>query len=281
MRKKMQRLFLKGDELMKNKGIKRFFSLLISAALVCALCVNVSATRGAIGWYCVHRSDHKQPIADDAISYIEDFGGYYIDKNHGDNSSDKVIFLTFDAGYENGNISKILDVMKEEEVTGAFFILGNLVEKNSDLVARMFEEGHLVCNHTYSHTAMVNKNMTEIKCELEKLENACKSNTGYDMAKYYRPPEGKFDEASLKCVNELGYKTIFWSFGYVDWENNNQPSPEKAKNKIMSNIHNGEIMLLHPTSATNAQILGDVIKELKAQGFRFGTLDELTNDCSQ
>ena len=277
----MQRLFLKGDELMKNKGIKRFFSLFISAALVFALCVNVSATRGAIGWYCVHRSDHKQPIADDAISYIEDFGGYYIDKNHGDDSSDKVIFLTFDAGYENGNISKILDVMKEEEVTGAFFILGNLVEKNPDLVRRMFEEGHLVCNHTYSHATMVNKSMTEIKGELERLENACRNKTGYDMAKYYRPPESKFDETSLKCVNELGYKTIFWSFGYVDWENNNQPSPEKAKNKIMSNIHNGEIMLLHPTSATNALILGDVIRDLKAQGFRFGTLDELTNECSQ
>ncbi len=263
---------------MKRKIFKIISSILCFVLIVCLLNINVYAASGDVSWYCVHRKDHKQPIADKALSFIEDFGGYYIDKKHGDECEDKVIYLTFDAGYENGNIEKILDVMKEENVTGAFFILGNLIEKNPELVTRMFDEGHLVCNHTYSHNTMVNKSSAEIKSELDKLERSCKEKTGRDMAKYYRPPEGKFDEASLKCVNNLGYKTIFWSFGYVDWENGRQPSHEYAKNKIMGNIHNGEIMLLHPTSSTNAEILGDVISSLKAEGFRFGTLDELTNE---
>lgn len=259
-----------------------FKKLIISYLMILAIILTIGTitvhadNSGARSWYCVHVSDHKQPTVGDDISFVEQHGGYYIDKKHGDGCDDKVIYLTFDAGYENGNVARILDVMKEENVTGAFFILGNLVNKNTELVCRMFDEGHLVCNHTYSHRPMTNVSQNEILAEIKRLEDACVEKTGHVMAKYYRPPEGKFDEASLKCVNELGYKTIFWSFGYVDWENNKQPSPQAAKNKIMSNIHNGEIMLLHPTSSTNAQILRDVIRELKSQGFRFGTLDELT-----
>lgn len=243
-----------------------------------AVSLKVGALDSASNWYCVHRSDHKQPSADPSIAYIEKYNGFYIDKRHGDDCDEKVIYLTFDAGYENGNISKILDVMKKENVTGAFFILGNLIEKNSDLVVRMFDEGHLVCNHTYSHKAMVNRSKDDIDSELKRLENLCLERTGRSLSKYYRPPEGKFDEMSMQYVSELGYKTVFWSFAYADWDNNAQMSAEKAKKKVLENIHNGEVMLLHPTSSTNAEILADVIKELKAQGYRFGTLDEL---CSQ
>ena len=142
----------------------------------------------------------------------------------------------------------------------------------------MFDEGHLVCNHTYSHKAMVNRSKDNIESELIRLENLCLERTGRSLSKYYRPPEGKFDETSMQYVSELGYKTVFWSFAYADWDNNAQMSAEKAKKKVLENIHNGEVMLLHPTSSTNAEILADVIKELKAQGYRFGTLDEL---CSQ
>jgi peptidoglycan-N-acetylmuramic acid deacetylase len=216
-----------------------------------------------------------QPSAASEIAFIEEFDGFYIDREHGDNCSDKVIYLTFDAGYENGNIEKVLDTLKEEQVSGAFFILGNLINKNTELVIRMFDEGHLVCNHTFSHSAMVNRSKEEFAQELEKIEKFCFEKTGHNMAKYYRPPEGRFDRSSMQYAKELGYKTVFWSFAYADWDNSSQMSAEKAKNKILSNIHNGEIMLLHPTSATNAQILGDVIRELKAQGFRFGSLDEL------
>ncbi|MBO5305323.1 MAG: polysaccharide deacetylase family protein, partial [Clostridia bacterium] len=180
-------------------------------------------------------------------------------------------------GYENGNIEKILDVMKEEGVTGAFFILKNLILKNPDLVCRMASDGHLVCNHTATHKDMTKcSSIEEFKEELASLEKIYAEATGKTLASYYRPPEGKFDEASMKYAKELGYKTVFWSFAYADWDNDRQMSPQTAKQKILSNVHNGEVMLLHPTSATNAAILKDVIRELKNQGYRFGTLDELT-----
>ena len=117
--------------------------------------------------------------------------------------------------------------------------------------------------------------METFKRELQSLEELCKSVTGEEMAKYFRPPEGNFSEQTLKFAKELGYKTVFWSFAYADWDNNKQPSPDKAMRCIMDNIHNGAVILLHPTSATNATILPQVLSELKAQGYRFGTLEEL------
>ncbi len=259
---------------MRKFQIKIMALILVICSLISIFALSASAG-GIYNWYCVHRKDHLQPSADPDIVFIEEFSGFYIDRAHGDDCDDKVIYLTFDAGYENGNVAKTLDILKEEQVCGAFFILGNLIDKNTELVTRMFEEGHLVCNHTFSHRPMINKTQEEFKTELEKIEDFCLKRTGYSMAKYYRPPEGKFDRASIQYASELGYKTVFWSFAYADWDNSSQMSTEKAKSKILSNIHNGEIMLLHPTSATNAQILGDVIRELKAQGFRFGSLDEL------
>ncbi len=249
-------------------------SLFIGLALLFALSLSASAGQS---WYCVRAKDHKQPTCDGNMSYIEDYGGYYIDRRHGDDCEEKVVYLTFDAGYENGNVAKILDKMKERDVKGAFFVLGNLIEKNGDLIERMVSEGHIVANHTYSH-----KNMTRIgssdafKAELSKLEGAYKELTGEEMPRYYRPPEGVFDENTMKYANDAGYKTIFWSFAYADWDNDKQMSPERAKEKILGNIHNGAVILLHPTSATNAEIIGDVIDTLKGEGYRFGTLDELT-----
>ena len=190
---------------------------------------------------------------------------------------DKVVYLTFDAGYENGNVEKILDTMKEEQVTGAFFILSNLIDRNPQLVLRMANEGHIVANHTSSHKDMTSvDNIDAFASELETLNAKYQALTGKPMAHYYRPPEGRFDERGLSFAKELGYKTVFWSFAYADWDNTKQPSAEYAKKKIFDNLHNGAVILLHPTSATNAQILGEVIRELKAEGYRFGTLDELT-----
>jgi peptidoglycan-N-acetylmuramic acid deacetylase len=212
------------------------------------------------------------------MSFIENYGGYYVDKRYGDQSDDKVIYLTFDAGYENGNVEKIVEILNKEEVSGAFFVLDNFITKNDELVKKMIDTGHLVCNHTSKHLDVTKcRTVNEFKEELENLENIYREATGKEMPKYFRPPEGKFSKQSMEFANELGYKTIFWSFAYADWDNDNQMSPNAAKDKILSNIHNGEIMLLHPTSTTNAAILGDIIHELKAQGFRFGTLDELTN----
>ncbi|MBQ7921675.1 MAG: polysaccharide deacetylase family protein [Clostridia bacterium] len=214
------------------------------------------------------------------MQYIEEYNGYWIDTRHTDiNSEDKVIYLTFDAGYENGNVEKILDILKNEEVPAAFFILKNLVTKDTDLVKRMAEEGHLICNHTANHKDMTKAtNFEDFKSELQEMEQIYTEVTGCKLAPYYRPPEGKTNEQTMKWTNDLGYKTVFWSYAYADWDNNKQMSPEKAYEKILSETHNGEVILLHPTSATNAEILDDLIKAWKDRGFRFGTLDELTKE---
>ena len=262
---------MKGDDF-----IKHFFSCILAFMIVFAIPANASDNSKGFSWFCVHRTDHLQPAADPSFSFIDKYDGYYIDKKHDDKSDEKVVYLTFDVGYENGNVSKTLDVLKKEEAIGAFFILGNVLEANTELAVRMFDEGHLVCNHTFSHKPMVGRSEEAFVKELQKLETYCFELTGCQLSKFYRPPEGRFDEASLMYAQKMGYKTVFWSFAYADWDNNKQMSPEKAKQKILENLHNGEIMLLHPTSSTNAEILGDIIKELKAQGFRFGTLDQLT-----
>ena len=143
----------------------------------------------------------------------------------------------------------------------------------------MADDGHLVCNHTYTHKNITKLNEKELAEELQRLEQAYFELTQKTLDKYFRPPEGTFDQKSLQAVCAQGYKTVFWSFAYADWDNNKQMSEEAAKQKIFENIHNGEIMLLHPTSATNANILSDVISKLRAEGYRFGTLNELT--CEQ
>ena len=210
------------------------------------------------------------------MSFIKDYGGYYVDTKHNDDCEEKVIYLTFDAGYENGNIEKILNVLAEEGVSASFCVLKNLLDKNPELIKRMEQEGHLICNHTSTHVNITEiGGISAIREELNALEERYREITGKDMPKYFRPPEGKFDRLSIKDIYSLGYKTVFWSFAYADWDNNAQMSEAAAKKKIFDNIHNGEIMLLHPTSATNAKIMKDVITELKAQGFRFATLDEL------
>jgi peptidoglycan-N-acetylmuramic acid deacetylase len=258
--------------------MKKFFVLIILLCIASqSLTVAAADRSGSFSWYCVHCADNRQPVCDPSMNFIERYGGYYIDKRHGDNCKSKVVYLTFDAGYENGNVAKILDTLKEENVKGAFFVLSNLIEKNTDLVKRMVEEGHTVCNHTSKHRDMSRVvNITDFAAELESLEKLYYEKFGRNMAKYYRPPEGKFSEANLKMANELGYKTIFWSFAYADWDNNHQMSEAAATKKILSNIHNGAILLLHPTSKTNAAILGNVIRTLKNEGYRFGSLDELT-----
>ena len=196
------------------------------------------------------------------------------DKNA--DEKNKVIYLTFDAGYENGNIEKILDTLKQHNAKGAFFILKNLIIRNTDLVNRMYEEGHLVCNHTSRHPDMSKiKDINSFKDELEALEKIYFEYTGKELSKFYRPPEGKFCEDNLKFADELGYKTIFWSFAYADWDNSAQPDPQQAIKKIKENTHNGMIVLLHPTSSTNAKILDELLTYWESEGYRFATLEEL------
>lgn len=254
--------------------MKKVISILILISCMLTLSVNVSAE--SLSWYVKRNKENKQPELDKSFSFIEKYNAFYVDKNHNDSTSEKVIYLTFDAGYENGNIECILNTLEEENVKATFFVLENLITKNPELILRMNEEGHLICNHTSTHINITKaKNKEEIKFELENLENLFFNLTNRKMPKYFRPPEGCFNEKALECINSLGYKTVLWSFAYNDWDNNDQPSQEEAKKKILENVHNGEIMLLHPTSKTNALILKDIIHELRNQGFKFGIINEL------
>ena len=227
-----------------------------------------------MNWYCKHTTDEKIPRADPEMSFISQFSGLYIDPSA--SSENKTVYLTFDAGYENGNVERVLDVLKEKNVKGAFFILENLVKRNSELVKRMADEGHLVCNHTAAHKDITSFTSKEcLEAELKKLEDSALEYAGVEIAKYFRPPEGRFSKQSLEWISELGYKTVFWSFAYADWDNNRQMDPDAAFNKVINGIHPGEILLLHPTSDTNCKILSDLIDTFRSKGYEFKTLDEL------
>ncbi len=246
-------------------------------AIFCAstMLLPISAAGASYSWYCPHQKNGAIPPIPSEMQFIEEHSGYFID--HSVTDDDKVIYLTFDFGYANENVVKILDTLKEENVPGAFFVLERPITADTALVKRMAEEGHLVCNHTARHRDM--STVTDSAAfaeELAELEAIYKEATGYDMAKYYRPPEGRFTEANLIHAEALGYKTVFWSFAYADWDNEKQLPAARAMEKVLSGTHNGEVLLLHPTSATNAEILPALIREWKAMGYRFGTLDELT-----
>ena len=191
-------------------------------------------------------------------------------------TSQKVLYLTFDAGYENGCTAEILDILKKHEVPAAFFLVGNYLQQNPDLVRRMAAEGHIVGNHTMHHPDM--RQLTDPAAfakELEDLAVLYRQITGEEMAKYYRPPQGTYSEQNLEIAQEMGYKTVFWSLAYVDWNNDSQPTADYAFSKLLPRTHNGAVILLHSTSRTNAQILDELLTRWKAMGYRFGTLDEL------
>ncbi len=256
-----------------------FFKITVLLLLLSLLPLRVSAEEEKLSWYCAHAKGHMQPKADRTLSFVTELDAYYIDERHTDmTDGDKVVYLTFDVGYENGNVKRVLDVLKEENVPGAFFILANVIRKNPELVRRMADEGHTVGNHTLRHRDMSCFSEAEFLEELQGLEALYRECIGYVLSPYYRPPEGRFNRSNLETASKNGYKTIFWSFAYPDWNNDAQPAAEKAKSIIFENVHNGAVLLLHPTSQTNADILGDVIQQLKQDGFRFGTLDELTRE---
>lgn len=262
------------------KERNRLFCLFCALFIACfVLSAYATPEPDAYGWYVVRNSEHKQPVLDAHMRFIEDNGAFYVDRAHSDGDKEKVIYLTFDAGYENGNVAKTLDTLKARGVKSAFFILDNMITDNTELIKRMADEGHTVCNHSMNHKDMSTLSREEFTRELLGLESLYTEYTGGELAKYYRPPEGRFTEDNLKWAESLGYKTVFWSFAYEDWNNEKQPSREYAMKKILSNIHNGAVILLHPTSATNAAILDGLITELESMGYRFGVLDEIKNDA--
>ena len=249
--------------------------LILLGALVCAAAVAVSVFAGSAletgNWGLSFRTEGAAPIGNASVSALKNYDAAYL----GD-TSEKVIYLTFDAGYENGCTEKILDTLKKHDVKAAFFLVGNYIERNADLVRRMVEEGHIVGNHTMHHYDMSKLSDKEaFSKELTDLETLFYETTGKELPKYYRPPQGIYSEENLAMAKEMGYKTVFWSLAYVDWNNDAQPTAEQAYSKLLPRIHSGAVVLLHSTSQTNAQILDDLLTKWEDMGYTFGTIDEL------
>lgn len=181
---------------------------------------------------------------------------------------EKSVVMTFDEGYENGYTPAILDTLKEKKVKAVFFVTYDFARDNGALVQRMLDEGHVVGNHSYHHYSMDELDTETAKEEVMFLHRYIKENYGYDM-KYFRFPKGEFSEKTLGILNDLGYKSVFWSFAYEDWNTDSQPEADRAFANICESTHPGEIMLLHAVSKTNAEILGKVIDDVRWQGYEF------------
>lgn len=249
--------------------------LILLIAVVIALAVSVSVFASSAlstgSWGLSFRQEGAPPIGNAGKDQLRQYQAAYIG-----NTNEKVLYLTFDAGYENGCTAKILDTLKEKQVPAAFFLVGNYIRQSPDLVRRMVTEGHTVGNHTMHHYDMSRlSDKAAFSKELTDLEALYKETVGQELPKFYRPPQGIYSEENLKMAQELGYKTLFWSLAYVDWNNDAQPTKEAAFAKLLPRTHNGAVVLLHSTSKTNAEILGELIDKWKAMGYRFGTLEEL------
>ena len=186
---------------------------------------------------------------------------------------DRIVAITFDDGPCSRTTNRLLDGLKERNVKATFFITAHYLNTQPELVKQMIDEGHIVGNHTVNHKSMPSLTESQINSEVMDLHKAMYEKFQYEM-KYIRPPMGEYSEKTLAVTNSLGYKTVMWSFAYADWNEKDQPDKEQAKKKILDNVHNGEIMLLHGNSKTNTEILGDIIKEIKNMGYEFKSLDE-------
>ena len=247
--------------------------LLLALAFAAAVAVSIFVGSGLEtgSWGLSFGPEGAPPVGNAGRDQLEEYDAAYL----GDPSR-KVLYLTFDAGYENGCTEKILDVLKQQQVPAAFFLVGNYIEKNADLVRRMAAEGHTVGNHTMHHYDM--SRLTEQEAfakELTDLEDLYRETTGQELPKFYRPPQGLYSAENLKMAKDLGYKTVFWSLAYVDWNNDDQPAKEEAFEKLLPRTHPGAVVLLHSTSSTNAEILEQLLETWKAEGYTFGTLEEL------
>lgn len=233
---------------------------------------NTTMSTKEYNWYFKPTKIGEPPLPPPESSYL--LSKYNC--NYLVNTPQQFIFLTFDEGYENGYTSKILDILKKHNVKVAFFVVKPYIESNPDLIKRMIDEGHLVCNHSSHHPSMASiTDRGKFNKELSEVEDAYRGVTGKNMPKYFRPPMGKFSELSLYYTKEYGYKTIFWSFAYADWDPKKQPSQDFAKKRILDRTHNGAIVLLHAVSKTNAEILDDVLTEWEKRGYELKTLDQI------
>lgn len=262
--------------------LRRKRAVLLSLCGVLALCVLAASTArrgGAVpasaevtNWGLSFQQEGEPPVGNASSQYLAQYNALYRAE-----TQEKVLYLTFDAGYENGCTGEILDALQKHQVPATFFLVGNYLETQPDLVRRMVEEGHTVGNHTYSHPDMsAIADEASFREELEQNEALYRQVTGQEMAKLYRPPQGKFCESNLRMAQQLGYRTVFWSLAYVDWYQDEQPTPEQAFEKLVPRVHPGAVVLLHSTSSTNAAILDELLTRWEELGYSFGRLEEIT-----
>ena len=243
----------------------------VAIALVLGIGILLADTVETGSWGLSFRTEGQSPIGPANGATLARYDAAYLG-----NTNEKVLYLTFDAGYENGCTAKILDILQKHNVPAAFFLVGNYLETNPDLVRRMVAEGHTVGNHTMHHPDMSKiSDIVEFQKELEDLEALYLKITGQKMEKYYRPPQGLYSEENLKMAQKLGYKTVFWSLAYVDWNNENQPTKDYAFAKLLPRTHNGAVILLHSTSETNATILDELLTKWQEMGYRFAPISQL------
>ena len=250
------------------KKLKNALNAACTLALCLALCAAAAPTE-RINWYFSKPGGNRRPTVLDGK--YKDLDALYLGPE-----GEKKIYLTFDAGYANENVDKIIEVLNAHKAPAAFFILPGLIKNSPETLDKMVKSGFTICNHSTHHgdiSKITDKNA--LKAELEGVENAYRQATGRELAKFFRPPEGAFSLKTLEMLNELGYTPVFWSYAYADWDNARQPDPQKSKADLLDAAHDGMVLLLHPTSATNAKILDEVLTELENRGYTFGTLDEL------
>lgn len=251
----------------KINGLIGFFTLTL--LIFFTICPGNSMANG-YGWGFKKSTNHEIPEIGKYKQMLDKYGSYYVD-----DSDDKVVYLTFDNGYEEGYTTKILDTLKEENVPATFFVTGHYVESKPELVKRMVKEGHIIGNHSYHHPDFSVVSKKTMKKELETLESAVAEITDQDQMKYLRPPRGMFNEETLEWANELGYIHVFWSLAFSDWNTDKQKGGTYAYDQVMNQIHPGAIILLHAVSSDNAEALPKIINGLKEKGYTFKSLDDL------
>ena len=246
---------------------------LISHAVSASFPVS-SLLNEASSWGLSFRKEGARPEGNADINELKQYNAYYAE-----DTDEKVLYLTFDAGYENGNTPAILDALKKHGAPAAFFVVGNFIEDEPELVKKMVEEGHIVGNHTMTHPDMSAISTQEsFQEELAGVEKLYEDLTGEPMTRFYRPPRGVYSISNLAMADNLGYATFFWSLAYVDWNQEQQPSREEAFSKLLPRVHPGAIVLLHSTSSTNAEILDELLTKWEEMGYSFAPLTQLTGE---
>lgn len=228
--------------------------------------------QGIERWWLKRNENHQTPEVSDYID-LSKYDAYYVNPK----CKKKKIFLTFDCGYENGFTPKILDILKKQKIVAAFFVTKPFIREGRELVRRMKKEGHIVGNHTVHHKSMPTLSDRDNKQEIIDCAEYCKEATGYEMDHFIRPPMGEYNEKTLKLTKSMGYKTIFWSMAYVDFDVNKQPGKQYVVEHFKKYTHNGAIPLMHNVSQSNAEALDEVITNLKKEGYQFESLKKLSS----